>query len=130
MDTAFLAPRTPVEEALAQIWADVIGLDQVGIDDDFMELGGDSLRASQVVSRVLGVWGSISLCVLLFRRQRWPIWRWPSLRATPHRKATRRWHQCLQSWRPCPQSRSGSRRPTKRVRGRRWGVNVGICGRV
>ena len=57
MDTAFLAPRTPVEEALAQIWADVMGLDQVGIDDDFMELGGDSLRASQVVSRVLGVLG-------------------------------------------------------------------------
>ena len=53
LDTHFLAPRTPVEEALAYIWADVLGLDQVGIDDDFMELGGDSLRASQVVSRAV-----------------------------------------------------------------------------
>ncbi len=57
LDTPFLAARTPVEEALAHIWADVLGLDQIGIDDDFMELGGDSLRAGQVVSRVLGVLG-------------------------------------------------------------------------
>ena len=57
LDAPFLAPRTPVEEALAHIWADVLGLDQVGIDDDFMELGGDSLRASQVVSRVTGELG-------------------------------------------------------------------------
>ena len=57
LDTPFLGPRTPVEEALAHIWADVLGLDQVGIDDDFMELGGDSLSASQVVSRVTGELG-------------------------------------------------------------------------
>ena len=57
LDTPFLAPRTPVEEALSRIWADVLGLDQVGIDDDFLELGGDSLRASQVGSRAIGVLG-------------------------------------------------------------------------
>ena len=57
LDTEFVESRTPVERALAHIWADVLGLDQVGVDDDFMELGGDSLRASQVVSRVTGELG-------------------------------------------------------------------------
>ena len=46
-------PRTPVEEAMARIWAKVLGLDRVGIHDPFLELGGDSLLASQVVSRVI-----------------------------------------------------------------------------
>ena len=57
LDTPFLAPRTPVEEALAHIWAEVLGLDRIGVDDVFLELGGDSLRASQVVSRAIGVLG-------------------------------------------------------------------------
>jgi surfactin family lipopeptide synthetase A len=53
LDTPFVAPRAPVEKELAQIWADVLCLDQVGIHDDFLELGGDSLVASQVISRVI-----------------------------------------------------------------------------
>ena len=57
LDTEFVESRTPVERVLARMWGEVLGLDQVGIDDDFMELGGDSLRASQVISRVLGVLG-------------------------------------------------------------------------
>ena len=48
-----VGPRTPVEEAMARIWAEVLGLDRVGIHDPFLELGGDSLLASQVVSRVI-----------------------------------------------------------------------------
>jgi amino acid adenylation domain-containing protein len=46
------APRTPVEEVLAEIWAEVLGLDQVGVHDDFFALGGHSLLGTQVVSRV------------------------------------------------------------------------------
>jgi hypothetical protein len=38
---------------MARIWAEVLGLDRVGIHDSFYELGGDSLLASQVVSRVI-----------------------------------------------------------------------------
>jgi non-ribosomal peptide synthetase component F len=49
---SFVAPRTPVEEALAGIWADVLGLTQLGIHDNFFALGGHSLLASQVLSRV------------------------------------------------------------------------------
>jgi acyl carrier protein len=53
LQVAYEAPRTPLEEVLAGIWANVIGLDRVGIHDNFFELGGDSLLAIRVVSRVL-----------------------------------------------------------------------------
>jgi len=45
-------PETPLERALATLWAEVLELDEIGVDDDFLELGGDSLRAMQLVSRV------------------------------------------------------------------------------
>ena len=53
LENPFILPRTPVEEALAEIWIEVLGLDEVGIADNFLELGGDSLLASQVISRVI-----------------------------------------------------------------------------
>ena len=48
----FVAPRTPVEEMLAGIWATVLRLERVGIRDNFFALGGHSLLATQVISRV------------------------------------------------------------------------------
>ena len=48
----YVAPQTPTEEVLAQIWAEVLKLDQVGVEEDFFELGGHSLLATQVVTRV------------------------------------------------------------------------------
>ena len=53
LDTPFIAPRTPIEAELAGIWAEVLSLDQVGIHDDFYDLGGHSLAATRVASRVL-----------------------------------------------------------------------------
>src|SRR5262249_6165805 len=50
----FIAPRTPLEEVLAGIWADVLGLEQFGIHDNLFALGGHSLLATQVISRVRG----------------------------------------------------------------------------
>ena len=48
----FVAPRTPTEELLAGIWAEVLGQPRVGVEDDFFALGGHSLLATQVLSRV------------------------------------------------------------------------------
>ena len=49
---SFAAPRTPIERQLAEIWAQVLGLERVGADDNFFELGGHSLAATQVISRM------------------------------------------------------------------------------
>src|SRR5918998_520240 len=57
LEGAYEAPRTPVEEALAGIWADVLRLERVGIHDDFFELGGHSLLATQVISRLRDAFG-------------------------------------------------------------------------
>jgi len=48
-----IAPRTPVEKMLAQIWTEVLSVQQVGISDNFFDLGGDSLIATRIVSRVI-----------------------------------------------------------------------------
>ncbi|HEY0470900.1 MAG TPA: condensation domain-containing protein, partial [Kribbella sp.] len=46
-----IPPRTDTEHTLAQIWAEVLGIDRVGAEDNFFELGGDSILSIQVVSR-------------------------------------------------------------------------------
>ncbi len=48
----FVAPRTNVEQVIAEIWAEVLSLERVGIHDNFFELGGHSLLATQVISRL------------------------------------------------------------------------------
>jgi amino acid adenylation domain-containing protein/non-ribosomal peptide synthase protein (TIGR01720 family) len=48
----YLAPRSPIEEMLAGIWAQLLGTERVGITDNFFELGGHSLVATQVISRI------------------------------------------------------------------------------
>lgn len=48
LHTAYLAPRTPTEQTLATIWQDLLGLNSVGVQDSFFELGGDSVLGIQV----------------------------------------------------------------------------------
>jgi amino acid adenylation domain-containing protein len=48
----YVAPRTPVEQAIADIWAHVLGVERIGVEDDFFALGGHSLLATQVVAQV------------------------------------------------------------------------------
>jgi amino acid adenylation domain-containing protein len=52
LEIIFVAPRTPVEEILAGIWAKLLGLEKVSIRDNFFDLGGHSLLATQVISRM------------------------------------------------------------------------------
>ena len=54
----YVAPRTAAEQAIAAIWADVLGVDRVGIHDNFFELGGDSIVSVQITSRLRAVLGA------------------------------------------------------------------------
>ncbi|HJX27374.1 MAG TPA: amino acid adenylation domain-containing protein, partial [Thermoanaerobaculia bacterium] len=54
---AFVAPRTPMEEVLAGLWSEVLGLEKVGVHENFFDLGGHSLLAGRVVSRLHAVFG-------------------------------------------------------------------------
>ncbi|GAA4791365.1 non-ribosomal peptide synthase/polyketide synthase [Streptomyces ziwulingensis] len=49
--TRYVAPRTPTERTLAGVWADILHVDRVGVDDNFFSLGGDSILSIQVVAQ-------------------------------------------------------------------------------
>jgi acyl carrier protein len=51
-ETPYIAPRTPTEKWLADIIAEWLDLDRVSIDADFFELGGDSIKALRILSRI------------------------------------------------------------------------------
>ncbi|MFB2772371.1 amino acid adenylation domain-containing protein [Pelatocladus sp. BLCC-F211] len=52
LEETFVAPQTTVEKQLAIIWMQVLGLEKIGIDDNFFKLGGHSILATQVISRI------------------------------------------------------------------------------
>ncbi|QVL91822.1 non-ribosomal peptide synthetase [Bacillus velezensis] len=66
LQTAYTAPRNELEEQLSVIWQEVLGTKQVGIEDSFFELGGDSIKALQVAAR-LGRYGWKMTASDLFR---------------------------------------------------------------
>lgn len=53
LDTPYTAPRTPYEEKLCALWAEMLGWKRIGIHDGFLDLGGDSLLAMQLTSRII-----------------------------------------------------------------------------
>jgi amino acid adenylation domain-containing protein len=73
----YVAPRTPLERLLSEIWAGVLQLERVGIDDGFFALGGDSMRSLQVIARGRGAGLDLTLE---------EIYRNPTIRALAERR--------------------------------------------
>jgi fengycin family lipopeptide synthetase C len=51
LSKAYSPPRNELEERLARIWSEVLSVERIGVNDVFLELGGDSLQATRIVSR-------------------------------------------------------------------------------
>ncbi len=62
----YVAPRSPTEVTLAGIWSGLLGVSQVGVHDDFFEIGGHSLLAMQVTSRIRDAFGAALKLQTLF----------------------------------------------------------------
>jgi hypothetical protein len=64
-EAQFVGPRDEVEEQIAGIWSELLGVEQVGVFDDFFALGGHSLLATQAIMRIRRIYGDVPLRVLL-----------------------------------------------------------------
>jgi hypothetical protein len=65
-DGAYVAPRTALEEALAEIWQGVLGKEKIGIYENFFEIGGHSLLAVRIINEIQEVLGDMAYTVALF----------------------------------------------------------------
>ncbi len=54
LEVAFAAPATPIEQTIAEVWATLLGIDRVGVNDNFFDLGGNSLLSIQAVAELEG----------------------------------------------------------------------------
>ncbi|HEY0739314.1 MAG TPA: phosphopantetheine-binding protein, partial [Herpetosiphonaceae bacterium] len=52
LSASFVAPRTPLEEIVAQMWSEVLNVERIGVNDNFFDLGGHSLLATQLIAQV------------------------------------------------------------------------------
>ena len=48
----YVAPQTILEDVLSGVWVGILGIEKIGVQDDFFELGGDSILATQILSRL------------------------------------------------------------------------------
>jgi acyl carrier protein len=66
---AYVAPHGPIEEAIAEIWQEVLGVERVGAEDDFLALGGHSLLSIQIATRIEEAFGIRIPLKTLFSKQ-------------------------------------------------------------
>ena len=95
LDQTYVAPRTPVEELLAALWAEALGVERVGIHDNFFARGGHSLLATRVLSRVqqaCGVELPLRACSRRLRLPGWPWQSWSDCWFSRNRRAERPCH--------------------------------------
>ncbi|MGA9380531.1 MAG: condensation domain-containing protein, partial [Phormidium sp.] len=52
LEEKYVAPRNPIEEILCNLWGEILNLKQIGINDNFFQIGGQSLLATQLISRI------------------------------------------------------------------------------
>ncbi|MFH8973381.1 amino acid adenylation domain-containing protein [Streptomyces sp. NPDC017890] len=71
LEVGYVAPRTPEEEAVCAVFADLLGAERVGVEDDFFSLGGHSLIATRVVARLRAAFG-VSIPLKAIFQQRTP----------------------------------------------------------
>jgi amino acid adenylation domain-containing protein len=65
---AYVPPRTTIEENVARLWAEILGVQQVGVNDNFFELGGHSLLGIQMISRIREELNAIIAIHILFQK--------------------------------------------------------------
>ncbi|HVR98327.1 MAG TPA: amino acid adenylation domain-containing protein, partial [Thermoanaerobaculia bacterium] len=111
---SYTAPRSDLEQAIASLWQDVLGLEKVGVDDNFFDLGGHSLLVSQVQSRLRKALGADLQMIDLFRH--------PTIRTLARR---------LRSGEPPPRAERPSARPQSSGHGRTSSeiAIIGMAGR-
>lgn len=80
LNGSYVAPQTPLQQQLTEIWADVLGVDKVGIRDDFFELGGHSLLVLRLIARMEQVMGEKLSLLDMFQN--------PSIEAITRRDAS------------------------------------------
>jgi len=66
LTNAHVAPQTTLQEVLAGVWAGILSAEKIGIEDDFFELGGDSILATQIISRLRQMFRMDLPAILLF----------------------------------------------------------------
>ena len=71
----YVAPRTPVEEVLAGIWAEVLEVERVGVLDSYFDLGGHSLLIMRLLARIQATFDRESRSAPCSRSRCWKPWR-------------------------------------------------------
>jgi non-ribosomal peptide synthetase component F len=69
LEATYVPPRTPVEERIAAIWTEILGLEQVGVHDNFFDLGGHSLLSVRLIAQIEKVFGKKLPLAALFPAQ-------------------------------------------------------------